>query len=435
MRTITTLLIGTTLLLTFFPGTAAAQSGTVLWTDKFGPSSYWNPSYDICINGSTVVTVGETWIEDNSNYTHFTVRAYNAETGAPIWTDQYNRQTGSLADCANAVATSGSRVFAAGYTTTTTTGSSFTVRAYDLLTGRVLWTRFLDREGTRADYASALAENGSRVFAAGTTETTAAGKVFTVRAFDTATGRVLWTRYYNAATGARADEARAITATTDKVFVAGMATTAANVQAFTVTAFAAATGTPLWSSIAMNRAMPGDARAIGVSGDKVIAAGHGGKGFGVAAFSTATGELAWTNANTPGEATALIISDKVYVTGTYSADNYTYFDMFTRALNPATGAVIWSAQFSPWPFLSTRDFAYDITVSNNKVFITGQSDEDDSEDITVAALNPATGAVLWYHTTGGEYTTGYGIAASSPLNIVIAAGTCWGNFTVEAYQQ
>lgn len=419
MRTITTLLIVTTLLLACFPTTTAAQPGTLIWTDSFGDPYYENTADDIRVSGNTVIACGTF------------LRAYNAATGALLW---HNGAAGG-----GSMTIGNNRIFTNGSTHSASGGAAFTVNAYDLLTGRLLWTKPLNREGTRPDYATALARYGSRVFAAGTTETSAQGKIFTVRAFDTATGKVLWTRYLNGSTGTGIDEALCITATADRVFAGGITTAASGITAFTVAAYSTTTGTPLWNSITTAGAVPGEARTIGVSGNKVIAAGNGGSGFGVAAFSASTGKLAWADTKTPGVANALVISDKVYVAGNIGAFGMSEADMLIRAYNPTTGALVWNTQWgTTWPGNPNdplKDYAYDITTSNSKVFVTGQSELDDEESITTAAFDAATGSPLWHQFPIHGWDCGYGIAASSALNMVFSCGIHYYQFTVNAYEQ
>ncbi len=231
----------------------------------------------------------------------FTVRAYNASNGTPLWTQNYDKE-GNKDDRAWAVAVSpdGSRVFAAGTTATTAGDRDFTVEAYDPSNGDVLWTQNYDREGTLSDraFAVAVSPDGSRVFAAGVTETAAGGNAFTVRAYNASNGTPLWTKHYNRE-GTGSDQAYAVAVSPDgnRVFAVGDTTTYAGGSAFTVRAYNASNGTVLWTRNYDRKGTLSDgASAVAVSpdGSMVFAAGTtattaGDRDFTVRAYDASNG--------------------------------------------------------------------------------------------------------------------------------------------------
>ena len=99
-----------------------------------------------------------------------------AAPGRFLWGDNFERE-GDLDDIANVVAVQGTTVFVAGATETSAGGSAFTVRAYSIKDGNLLWENSYDREGTGNDVATAIAAQGTTVFVAGATETSAGGEV------------------------------------------------------------------------------------------------------------------------------------------------------------------------------------------------------------------------------------------------------------------
>jgi len=253
-----------------FATTAHAQFNDPLWSDVFDEGY----AYDVAANDGLVFAAGVRNYDYYDNYGTFIARAYDAETGTVRWMDDYYRESPELLNAANAVAADGTRVFAAGVTETTAGGKAFTVRAYDTTTGDLLWDSYYDREGALWDEAYAIAVSGGLVFAAGVTETAANGKSLTVLAYNATTGTLLWSKFYDRERGPLLDEAYAIAASGSQVFAAGVTETAARGKAFTVRAYNAANGTVLWTK-RVDREGSGwdEADAIGVSGDTVIAAG------------------------------------------------------------------------------------------------------------------------------------------------------------------
>ncbi len=284
-----------------------ASSGTVLWTRHYDrEGNKYDYAYAVAVSpdGTKVFAAGST--ETSAGGDAFTVRAYNASNGAVLWTQHYNRE-GNMDDYAHAVAVSpdGTRVFAVGQTQTAEGGGAFTVRAYNASNGTVLWTQHYNREGTLYDRAMAVAvsPDGSRVFAAGFTQTTAGGDAFTVRAYGASNGTLLWGRHYDRE-GNKNDVAEAVAVSPDgsRVFAAGYTQTTAGGDAFTVRAYGASNGAVLWTQHYDRQGSLGDeAKAVAVSpdGSRVFAAGYtqttaGGNAFTVRAYDASNGAVLWT---------------------------------------------------------------------------------------------------------------------------------------------
>lgn len=106
-----------------------------------------------------------------------------AVSGDLRWQSYYDRE-GVLDDAATSMAVSGSTVFVAGTTQTTTGGYAFTVRAHNTANGTVLWQDNYDREGNLDDWVNGIAVNGTGVFVGGITTTFSGGYAFSVRAFE-----------------------------------------------------------------------------------------------------------------------------------------------------------------------------------------------------------------------------------------------------------
>ena len=169
-----------------------------------------------------------------------------AAPGRFLWGDNFERE-GDLDDIANVVAVQGTTVFVAGATETSAGGAAFTVRAYSAKDGSLFWENFYDREGTGNDVATAIAVQGTTVFVAGATETSAGGAAFTVRAYSAKDGSLFWENFYDRE-GTGNDVATAITVQGTTVFVAGATETSAGGAAFTVRAYSAKDGSLFWEN-------------------------------------------------------------------------------------------------------------------------------------------------------------------------------------------
>ena len=229
-----------------------AGGSSVLWEDHFNLTSFADPDVAkaVAVSDNRVFVVGTTghWTGIAANGPIFSVRAYNASSGIPLWEDHFDREEGLHGDGANAVAVSGNRVFAVGYTGGAG-GLAFAVRAYDAAGDgaegpSVLWEDHFNREGVLQDYANAVAVSDNRVFVVGFSETAAGGPAFTVRAYDVAGDgaggpSVLWEDHFDREQNLR-DEAKAVAVSGDRVFVVGVTETASGGLAFSVRAYDAA---------------------------------------------------------------------------------------------------------------------------------------------------------------------------------------------------
>ncbi len=160
-----------------------------------------------------------------------------AAPGDLLWQDLDGVHKDTIMDETGTVVAVGKKgVYVAGSTQTTAGGYAFTVRAYDPTSGSLLWADYFDREATGFDEARAVAVDKNGVYVAGSTQTTAGGYAFTVRAYDPTSGSLLWADYFDReATGE--DEARVVAVGKKGVYVAGYTWTAAGGYAFTVRAY------------------------------------------------------------------------------------------------------------------------------------------------------------------------------------------------------
>jgi hypothetical protein len=144
--------------------------------------------------------------------------AYDAATGARLWTRRYD----GVGGVALGVSPDGTQVFVTG-----SIGPHYATAAYDATTGAELWTRrYKDAENVDGEIAVALgvSADGTEVFVTGwgSGSATTREDIETV-AYGAATGTRLWKTAYDSA---RSDEVFALGVSPDgsRVFVTGVTT-------------------------------------------------------------------------------------------------------------------------------------------------------------------------------------------------------------------
>ncbi len=391
------------------------STGTVLWTQNYDrEGSKGDAAYAVAVSpdGTKVFAAGTTFT--TAGGWDFTVGAYNASTGAVLWERNYDRE-GALFDAAYAVAVSpdGSKVFAAGTTYTAAGAEAFTVRAYNASTGAVLWGRSYDRQGIGDDGANAVtvSPDGTKVFTAGFTQTATGSYAFTVRTYNSSTGVLLWGRSYDKE-GSKDDKANAVAVSPDgtKVFAAGFTQTTAGGSAFTVRAYNASTGAPLWKrNYNREGSLEDKANAVAVSpdGSRVFAAGTtetaaGWTGFTVRAYNPSTGAVLWGDyydreGFMEDYANAVAVSpdgSRVFATGTtFTLAGGGAFTV--RAYNASTGAVLWTQHYDREGSLFDVANAVAVSPDSTKVFAAGTTyTTAGAEAFTVGAYNASTGTLV-----------------------------------------
>ena len=137
-----------------------ATSGALLWSDSHDVAGYYDSAYDVDVDGTVVVTTGEG--RPTSGSPDMLTRAYNTTTGTLLWSDQYDL-AGSV-DQAWAVHISGTQAIIAGQGYDG--DYEWIVRSYDLATGTLSWDDVYDRSGG-SDSARDVTSLGNTVYVAG----------------------------------------------------------------------------------------------------------------------------------------------------------------------------------------------------------------------------------------------------------------------------
>jgi hypothetical protein len=422
-------------------GGAGAAPGDILWTDQWDLAGKDDMARALAVSGNQVFVAGT--VNNASGPNEFPncdwlVQAYDASTGAVLWTNQWD--LAGLDDAPLSLAVSGNRVFVAGYGSKPPGNRVWLVRAYDAGTGAVLWTDQWDL----AFMAKSLAVSGNQVFVAGEAYTVPWHGDGMVRAYDAGTGAVLWTDQWDLA--GEDNSANALAVSGNRVFVAGYGTSASGNGDWMVRAYDASSGAVLWTDQWDLAGKNDMANALAVSGNRVFVTGFGTNASGnigwlVRAYDASSGAVLWTDqwdlAGGHSYALALDVSgNRVFVAGfdTNASGNWNWL---VRGYDAGTGAVLWTDQRD----LAGKDDSVNaLAVSGNQVFVTGDGTNlSGNRDWLVRAYDASTGAVLWTDQwdLAGKGDNASSLAVSGNRVFVAGYGTNasgFGNWLVRAYE-
>ena len=247
-----------------------AATGSQVWASRYpGPAA---ASVAVSPDGTTVFVTGYSNVDGPKPNADYATIAYRAATGAQLWVRHYNDPVnGDDVASALAVSPSGGKVFVTGQSTGRSFGDYLTV-AYDAGTGAQLWTsRYTARNGVNEPKSMAISPDGGKLFVTGTADPELGHIASAARppireyltvAYDARTGARLWVRL-------RPGFATSVAVSPGgrKVFVTGGTV---HLGSATV-AYDASTGARLW----VTRRSPGAATSLAVSprGGRVFVAG------------------------------------------------------------------------------------------------------------------------------------------------------------------
>jgi hypothetical protein len=182
------------ILLTVAVTPAAGASGTggqTLWVRGVSGHDYFDPGPSVAVSpdASRVFVAGAvTDCDPHCDTSIIVIHAYNAETSQELWA-QYYVHFGDHA-AAIAVSPDGSKVFVTG--SDAYAGSEFVTLAYNAATGAQVWTQRSNLGGFSGATAIAVSPDGSRVFVTGNTEADAPTyQEYLTYAYNAASGAVL----------------------------------------------------------------------------------------------------------------------------------------------------------------------------------------------------------------------------------------------------
>jgi len=406
----------------------APAPGTQLWTERLsGPrNADALPSLlAVSPDGKTVFVTAPN-LEATSSYDYVTA-AYNAATGARLWTRRYNGPAnGSDVPTAVAVSPAGTVVFVTG-SSASTQGREDTddaTVAYNATTGARLWTRRYHTPGSGENGAQSVAvsPDGGTVFITGYSSGATATTCVTA-AYNATTGVTRWLRHYPGCIAFSV----AVSPAGQDVFVTGSATIGYN----------ATTGALLWATkpyhgrLARSAAVSPDGGTVVVTGSKIL----GGAQFDdITIAYRASGGRLWTQRyGTPADyntAVAVAISPDgrtAFITGR-SGDTRGHYSFDTLAYRTTTGAQLWAARYNK-PEHANGATALAVSPTGGTVYVTGSSKGPNRDDYATVAYDPATGTRLWVAGYNGPANGNDGatsVAVSPDGTKVFVTGSSWG---------
>jgi PQQ-like domain len=166
-------------------------AGKLVWIDETPSVPGLNASIFAVAERDRVFVAG--YVPSSVCCSSMFVRAYNASTGQVLWTDVFKK---GRDDLPQNLAASPAAVIVVGYGANTVTppisALDFLVRAYQPITGAVLWEDRVDNGFLVDDAAWAVTMNASQAFVVGTSSAPAGTTNLLVRAYDVFTGKLIW---------------------------------------------------------------------------------------------------------------------------------------------------------------------------------------------------------------------------------------------------
>jgi hypothetical protein len=303
-----------------------------------------------------------------------------AESGELLWEDRFDL-TGGF-DKAEAVVVQGTQLFVFGVGQVPSVNGiedfDWIVRAYDRLSGALLWQDVVDGGLDIAERARAIAVQGRYLVAVGSAGGDGDGDYW-VRAYDSHTGQLRWEDLIVNPYGS--ESANDVVIKGQRAFVVGTHVSVYNVK----------NGRILWEDI------DGSGQAIAVSGKRLFTAGSRAGDFLVRAYNGMTGEPLWEDLSdlSGGEdsAAALVTLGNRVIAAGYAGD-FPNRDFVVRAYHPSSGALIWEDRYDT----GSNDYADAIAVSGRSVYVVGSVRPSGSSDFAVRAYDRNTGALQWNDT-------------------------------------
>jgi hypothetical protein len=376
------------------PFLAHAAGGGLLWTNQFDLAAGTDQALAVTGKGRQAFVAGRV---RNATLNHdWHVAAYDVVTGAVLWTNQLDVAAGR--DEALAIALAGKAVAAAGRIRSTGNDDWY-VRAYDTQTGTVLWSDQYNLTNAN-DRANAIAASKTTFVAAGRVRNVAGNDDWAVRAYDALTGKLLWQDQYDAA--ADNDDAVAVTILGKKAIVVGHVTTGAGDTDWFVRAYDLQNGSVLWSNQFDGVAGDDEALAVLGRGRTVFVAGsvvngNGNTDFTIRAYDAGTGNLLWNDqydlANNDDRAVSLALRGKTLVAAGSARNLNGDADFLVRTYNAGTGQFLWQDRLNP---AGADDTAFATTVAGSTVLAVGRvTNAQGNTDWLVRAYQLTTGEPLW----------------------------------------
>jgi hypothetical protein len=398
----------------------SGRDGTELWRRVIsGTATADDRALAVTVDtAGNVIAAG--FITNNNTGRDFTVFKFNGSNGTERWRQVING-TANGNDQALAVTAGGAgNVIAAGFTTNSGTGSDFTVIKFDGNTGTELWRRVINGNANGADHALAITVGGAgNVIAAGYTTSSNTGSDFTVFKFNGSNGAELWRRVIN---GTRNDIDEALGVAVGRggnVVAAGYTTNTNTNRDFTVIKFNGNTGTELWRQLigGSSRGLEApNAVTLDDAGD-VVVAGHidtdfadsTSSNFTVIKLNGAKGSELWRhpigNFNASGVANAISLDGaRNVIAAGFTTNPGTGSDFTVIKFDGASGIELWRRVINGTANGEDQALAVKADADGNVVAAGFARNSDTFDDFTVIKLSGVDGGGLWSHVLNTDTT-------------------------------
>jgi hypothetical protein len=313
----------------------SALTGAQLWLATFPVTTYPADDAQLAVraDGHTVFMTARDFD------TQFTI-AYSTATGTQLWKATLGGLSGGTlvvpSQRRNVAATcDNTKVLVTTTGFSATQGTEYLTVAYDASSGAALWSsRYNGTAGAFDDFSSGLAisPDGSRVVVTGTTADGSQRDYGTV-AYDTTTGTQLWAARYDSTFNDTPAQV-VLSPAGDKAYITGNSTHLEGtlVSEYRTVAYDTTTGTQVWDATLSSPGTGATATAIGATedGSKVLVTGWRwvdalrGNDFTAVAYDDTSGAQLWMsghNFSTDDESDALVVvpgSTKVVLAGSTS---------------------------------------------------------------------------------------------------------------------
>lgn len=230
-----------------------ADNGQRTWTKQYdGPGQDTDDAREIAVSqdGTKLFVTGQTKGPEGTGLTDWGTVAYDAATGEQLWAATHNGTENTM-DIPSGMAIDGKAVYVVGSSANQDTQTDYTTIAYDLSTGKELWSDQYDgpKHGSDTPHAVTIAPDGGRLYVTGNTEGEGTGSDFTTVAYDPATGQRAWVqRRDGLAKGEDYAWDVAVTPDGSKAVITGQSSDdAARGNDYVTVAYDAATGQEIWT--------------------------------------------------------------------------------------------------------------------------------------------------------------------------------------------
>ncbi len=400
---------------------ALAVPGAKLWARRFsGPGKDSDVANSVAVSpgGGRVFVTGDS--TDTSFNSDYLTAAYNAATGARLWTARYNGPGNSIDDArAVAVSPDGATVFVTGASAggpESDHSDDYATVAYRASDGTQLWVARFNGPTNSGDFANAVsvARDGSALFVTGTSFAGPFDSVssMTTVAYSASDGAQLWVKNWSPPSCCNYGGTAIVSPGGNRVFVTGLVQSKAVTAQYGTVAYNATTGARLWARRFAGRG--GAALAVSPDLTKVYVTGQSHSKYGTLAYSARTGARLWARFYSGGSkfidsANSVAVSPggTVLVTGGSPHPGSSTDDYATVAYSP-NGARLWARRYSGRPG-NHSDIAYAVAVpGNGKVYVTGSSwgGSATGNDYATIAYNVRTGALVWVRRYNGPASGG-----------------------------